>query len=70
MKIDVDEERNIRLKEVFNSVVLETGEGVIFAICMRDNGYEFKYGEAWYEAKNNKVWMVAPHEKTITENNA
>ena len=42
MKVSVDEERNIVLKEVFNSVILETEEGNQLAICMRDNTFEMK----------------------------
>ena len=40
MKIDVDEERNIRLREVFNGVKLETSEGNAIGVCMRDDTLE------------------------------
>lgn len=40
------------LKEVFNSVVLETAEGKQFAICMRDDTVEMTVvgSEEWYRA--------------------
>ena len=40
MKIDVDEERNIRLKEVYSGVLLETSEGNQLGVCMRDDTFE------------------------------
>ena len=40
------------LKEVYNSVVLETAEGNRFAICMRDDTVEMSVvgSEKWYRA--------------------
>ena len=40
------------LKEVYNSVVLETKEGNKFAICMRDDTVEMKVvgSDKWYRA--------------------
>jgi len=40
MKIEINEERDIVLKEVYNSIVLQTNEGFEIAICMRDWGYD------------------------------
>ena len=42
MKVSVGAEGNIVLKEVFNSIVLETAEGNQLAICMRDDTFEMK----------------------------
>ena len=42
MKVSVGSEGNIVLKEVFNSIVLETAEGNQLAICMRDDTFEMK----------------------------
>ncbi len=41
------------LKEVYNSVVLETSEGNQFAICMRDDTFEMKVvgSDKWYRAE-------------------
>ena len=41
MKLEVDEEGEIVLKEVFSGVMLETGEGNRVGICMRDDSFEF-----------------------------
>jgi len=40
VEIDTNENHNIVLKKVFNSIVLVTEEGNKFAICMRDDGIE------------------------------
>ncbi len=42
MKVSVGAEGTIVLKEVFNSIVLETAEGNQLAICMRDDTFEMK----------------------------
>lgn len=41
MKIET-QDNNIVLKEVYNSVILETREGKKLYICMRDYGFEMK----------------------------
>ncbi len=71
MKITVNENRDIILKEVFNGVGLESQAGEEFGICMRDSGFEFNYGGDWYEAKGGKVTkMVAKKngEDVLTSN--
>ncbi len=40
MKIEVDAENNIVLKEVYSGVLLETTEGNRLGICMRDDTFE------------------------------
>jgi len=57
MKIDVTEDGQIRLKEVFNGVVLETEEGNQISVCMRDDTVEIHVMPAgwssetsWYRA--------------------
>ncbi len=41
MEIDIDPKyKTVRLKKVFNSIILETSEGNKFVICMRNNGLE------------------------------
>jgi hypothetical protein len=55
MKIGVDQDCNIELKEVFNSIVLKTQDNEKMAICMRDSGFEFNYQGQWYSAKNGLV---------------
>lgn len=40
MKVEVDEQGSIVLKEVFSGVLLETEEGNKIGICMRDDTFE------------------------------
>jgi hypothetical protein len=40
MKIDVATDRTIRLRDVFNEVLFETGEGEKLGVCMRDGGFQ------------------------------
>jgi hypothetical protein len=40
MKIDVNEQCQLVLKEVYNTILLKTEEGNTFAICMRDDTVE------------------------------
>lgn len=48
MKIEV-KENQIILKEVYNSITLETDKGKQLHICMRDEGFEMKFDDGdWY----------------------
>lgn len=58
MKLTVNEQSEIILKEVYNGIGLESNDGEQFGICMRDTGFEFSYGGKWYEAKNGKVEVL------------
>jgi hypothetical protein len=51
MKIEVGENREVVLKEVFNGVLLETEEGNQLGICMRDNTFEINV-----IPKGSNVW--------------
>lgn len=55
MKLNVNEDRNIELREVFLPLVLITADGEQLSIYMRDSGFEFKYQGKWYSAKGGKV---------------
>jgi len=55
MKLEVNENREIILKEVYSGIGLESNDGETFGICMRDTGFEFNYMNTWYEAKNGVV---------------
>lgn len=56
MKIEVGEDREIVLKKVFNSIVLESEDGEQFVICMRDTGFEFRYAGRCYHAKEGELF--------------
>jgi hypothetical protein len=55
MKISVNEDRDIELREVYNGIGLVTRYNETFDICMRDTGFEFQYNNIWYEAKEGKI---------------
>ncbi len=52
MRIDVDENRNIRLREVYNGILLETSEGNQLGICMRDDTFEINIMPKGIDTKN------------------
>lgn len=52
MKIEANEDQII-IKEVYNSITLETREGKQLHICMRDWGFEMKIDDGdWYMITN------------------
>jgi len=55
MKITVNQDNAIQIEEVFNGIVLKTNDGEEMSICMRDSGFEFKYQDKWYFAKEGHV---------------
>jgi len=55
MKIEINEHREIVIKDLFLGVNLETASGETLAICMRDSGFEFSYGGKHYSAKEDKL---------------
>jgi hypothetical protein len=44
MKVEVNENYGIVLKEVFNGVRFETEDGEVLTVCMRDGGFEIGVG--------------------------
>jgi len=67
MRIDVSENGEIILKEVYNSVGLESNAKEFFRICMRDSGFEFTYEGENYTAQNGEVKKLEPS-KPIEDN--
>lgn len=71
MKIEIDEDYTMVLKEVFNSIVLETSEGNRLAICMRDDTFEMTIpgSEKWFRAniKNGTIEEIADTNKYILD---
>lgn len=55
MKIEVDENNEILLTEVYSGVGFKTNDGETLGVCMRDTGYEFNYMGTWYEAKDGEI---------------
>jgi len=60
MKIEVMESGNLKLKEVYNGLILETEEGNQISVCMRDDTFEInvmpkdkKHCDNWHRADMN-----------------
>lgn len=64
MKIDVTQDNNLRLKEVFSGVLLETEEGNQIGICMRDDTVEINICP---EGKNTNNWWRVNMQKGVIE---
>jgi len=55
MKIETDERGNIILKEVYNSIVLQSRTGDRIYICMRDSGFEAVYRDRRVDFKDGII---------------
>ena len=60
MKLEVNEDRVVELKEVFDNLRLVTEEGNVIEVCMRDNTFEMcvkPYGQVgvWYRVNMEKL---------------
>jgi len=64
MRIEIGQNSEIIIKQVYNGITLETNSGEKISICMRDNGYEFSYGKKNYSAQNDEIHQVFPQEET------
>jgi hypothetical protein len=52
MKITTIGNGQIQIEELFNGVVLKNDSGETLEICMRDSGFEFRYNNKNYFAKD------------------
>lgn len=68
MKIEVNENREIVLKEVYTGVGLESNDKEFFGICMRDSGFEFTYEGQNYSAQKGVIKKLG-EDKPIVDNN-
>jgi hypothetical protein len=55
MRIDIDEQHNLRLKEIYNGVIIETNSGEELFLCMRDSGFEISYGDKRYSLQKGDI---------------
>ena len=55
MKILINEEKLIELKEVYNPIVLNAEKGEKISICMRDGGFELRYNSKLYIIHHGEV---------------
>lgn len=60
MKVET-KENQIILKEVYNSITLETREGKQLHICMRDMGFEMKIDDGeWHLLTDESDFLIKP----------
>ena len=63
MKIEVNENREIVLKEVFSGVGFVSPDDEELGVCMRDGGYEIYYnGKRWRLCKGEVECLTKPKE--------
>jgi hypothetical protein len=68
MKIET-KENQIILKEVYNSITLETREGKQLHICMRDMGFEMKVDDGeWYLLTDESDFLIKPRNLIRSDN--
>lgn len=67
MKLEVDENGGIILKEVYIGVGLETISNEFLWIRMRDSGFEFVYQGKAYSAQKGVIKEVLQQENTNNE---
>lgn len=55
MKIEVSENGNIILKEIYNPIAIKTNDGETIILMMRDSGFEVCYENNWFHLKKGKI---------------
>ena len=71
MKIELDDNKNIDLKEVFSGILMQTAEGNQIGICMRDDAFEFNVmpkgiiGHNWYRINMETVRVCSMMPKKV-----
>lgn len=58
MKVVVENDGTLQLREVYVGINLKSDDGELFSICMRDSGFEFQYQGTKYEAKDGVLRIV------------
>ena len=72
MKVEVHSEGGLLLKEVFNGLVLETGEGNMLTVCMRDDTIEMQVVGTgrWFRADMESGEIYEMAERMLLPDNA
>lgn len=55
MTINVNEARELEVTKFYSGLVLISDDKEKFGICLRDSGFEFKYNNICYSAKEGKL---------------
>lgn len=79
MEIDVNEHRQIRLREVFEPIELISTSGETLIVCMRDGGFEIAVQDidekspdgiryfSWYKVRNGIIELLSVQDKVSSE---
>ena len=72
MKVEVNSEGGLLLKEVFNGLVLETAEGNMLTVCMRDDTIEMQVVGTgrWFRADMESGEIFEMAKRTLLPDNA
>jgi len=69
MKIEVSENNNIILREIYNPIGIKTNDGETIILMMRDSGFEIFYENQFFEMKKGKVKSAIQIKKERDEEN-
>ena len=68
MRLDTDKDGNIILKEIDN-LSIETADGEVMGLNMRDSGFEIYYEGRWYSAKKGELKELSQIEMEVQAEN-
>lgn len=54
----IDTESNVTITKVYIGLRIVSDVGEVMSVCMRDGGFEFKFGDSWYTARNGEIRKV------------
>ena len=69
MKLSINEDNSIQLEKVYLPICLLSDDGEKISITMRDSGFEFKYQDVWYSAKNGVIEKMSGDYNGETQKN-
>lgn len=55
MKIEVSENGNLILKEIYSPIGIKTNDGETLILMMRDSGFEVCYENKWFRMQNGEI---------------
>ena len=58
MKLTIEEDRLIKLEEVYNPIKFEAQSGQKMSVCMRDHGFEIEYGGRFYSLAHGEITQL------------
>jgi len=55
MKIEVSENGNLILKEIYSPIGIKTNDGETLILMMRDSGFEVCYENKWFRMQKGEI---------------